>query len=110
MTTATEHKYALTLLYYLNAGREADFLKYEEAVLPILEKYDGRLLYRIRPPRESFVHPPGEEQPYEVHVVTFGSKEDFIKYKNDPDRQKHIELGSRAVKKIRMIAATADEL
>ena len=110
MTGATEHKYALTLLYYLNPGGEADFLKYEESVLPLLEKHNGRLLYRIRPPKESFIYPAGDEQPYEVHVVTFGSKQDFLEYKNDPERQKHIELGSRAIKKIRMIAATADEL
>lgn len=100
----------LTLFYYLNEGCEADFLKYEEAVLPILEKYNGRLLYRIRPSRDSFIYPPGEEQPYEVHVVTFGSKQDFLEYKNDPERQKYIELGSRAIKKIKMIAATADNL
>lgn len=110
MTDAAEHRYVLTLFYYLNPGSEADFLKYEEAVLPLLEKYNGRLLYRIRPSAESFIYPPGDEQPYEVHVVAFGSKRDFLEYKNDPERQKHIKLGSRAIKKIRMIAATADEL
>jgi len=110
MTDITEHKYALTLFYYLNEGMETDFLKFEESVLPLLEKHNGRLLYRIRPPKESFIYPPGDELPYEVHVVTFGSKQDFLEYKNDPERQKYIELGSRAIKKIRMIAATADEL
>jgi len=110
MTDVTEHKYVLTLFYYLNEGMETYFLKYEEAVLPLLEKHNGRLLYRIRPPKESFIYPAGDEQPYEVHVVTFGSKRDFLKYKNDPERQKYIELGSRAIKKIKMIAATADEL
>lgn len=104
------HKFVVTQFIYLNPGSEADFLKYEEAVLPLLEKYNGRLLYRIRPSAESFIYPPGDEQPYEVHVVAFGSKRDFLEYKNDPERQKHIKLGSRAIKKIRMIAATADEL
>lgn len=110
MTDAAEHRYVLTLFYYLNPDSEADFLKYEEAVLPLLEKYNGRLLHRIRPSKESFIYPQEDEQPYEVHVVAFGSKQDFLEYKNDPERQKHIELGSRAIKKIKMIAATADEL
>ncbi|MBE2216959.1 MAG: hypothetical protein IAE90_02070 [Ignavibacteria bacterium] len=60
--------------------------------------------------RRVFFYLPGDEQPYEVHVVTFGSKQEFLEYKNDPERQKYIELGSRAIKKIKMIAATADEL
>lgn len=59
MTDVTEHKYVLTLFYYLNEGMETDFLKYEEAVLPLLEKHNGRLLYRIRPPKESFFLSPG---------------------------------------------------
>ncbi len=82
---------------------EADFLEFEETVLPLLPKYNGKLLYRIRPAMESFIYPTGDEQPYEVHVVSFGTKEDFFNYKNDPVRMEHLELGISSIKKIIMI-------
>jgi hypothetical protein len=107
MTGDTENKFVLTLLLYINEGCEEEFLKYEASVLPLLEKHNGSLQYRIRPPKESFIYPPGDEQPYEIHIISFRSEKDFMDYKNDPERLKHMGLAGRSIKKIRVIKAEA---
>lgn len=96
-------KYTVTQLIYLNDGGREDFLEYESTVLPLLEKYNGKLKFRIRPGRDNFIYPSEGELPYEVHIVSFGSKQDFVNFKNDPERLKHIVLAERSVKKIILI-------
>jgi hypothetical protein len=98
-------KYILTNLIYVNEGLEDDFLKYEAGVLPLLANHNGRLRLRIRPSKENFIYSNEEELPYEVHIVSFKTKEDFLNYKNDPERLKYLELGIKSIKKIRMIVA-----
>lgn len=53
-----------------------DFRAYEDAVLPLLPEFNGRLERRLR-------HPNGT---VEVHVVSFASDADFQNYRNDPRR------------------------
>ena len=98
-------KYILTNLIYINEGSEDDFLKYEASVLPLLANHNGRLRYRIRPSKENFIYSIEEELPYEVHIVSFKTNEDFLNYINDPERLKFLDLGARSIKKIRMIVA-----
>lgn len=90
----------ITQLIYLNDGGEKDFLEYESLVLPLLEKYRGKLMFRIRTARENFIYPHDEELPYEIHIVSFGSADDLENYKHDPVRIKSLELFQRAVKKV----------
>ena len=92
--------FIITQLVFLNEGCEEDFLKYEENVLPLLANHNGRLRYRIRPSKESFIYPDNEELPYEIHIVSFKSKEDFQNYKNDPVRMEHLKHGIKSIKKI----------
>jgi hypothetical protein len=63
------------------AGR-ADFLAYEDAVLPLLERHGGVLERRLRT----------GDGLTEVHVVSFPSPEAFAAYRGDPDRvaQQHL--------------------
>ena len=89
----------ITQLIYLNEGGEKDFLEYESIVLPLLEKYNGKLKYRVRPSRESFIYPFDDELPFEIHIVSFGTAADLENYKQDPIRIKHQELFQRAVKR-----------
>ncbi|MBE2227395.1 MAG: DUF1330 domain-containing protein [Ignavibacteria bacterium] len=93
-------KFTITQLIYLNEGGEQDFLKYESLVLPLLEKYRGGLELRLRPGRDNFIYPTEGELPYEVHIVSFETKEDFLRFKNDPVRIKNQELLKNSVKKI----------
>lgn len=93
----------ITQFIYLNEGFEEGFLRYESAVLPLLKNHNGELLWRIRLDKENIIHPAGDEQPFEMHIVCFNSKNDFLGYKNDPERLRHIQLAERAVKKIILI-------
>lgn len=95
--------YIITQFIFLNERCEEEFLMYESAVLPLLNNHNGRLLWRVRLSKESIIYPSESEQPYEMHIVSFDSKESFLKYKNDPERLKHIGLAERSIKKIRLI-------
>ncbi len=99
-------KFTITQLLYLNDGGEQDFLEYESLVLPLLEKYSGRLELRLRPGRDNFIYPTEGEVPYEVHIVSFETKEDYLRFKNDPVRIKNQDLLKNSVKKITVIEST----
>ncbi|HWA07014.1 MAG TPA: DUF1330 domain-containing protein [Ignavibacteria bacterium] len=100
-------KLTITQLIYLNDGSAKDFLEYESIVLPLLEKYNGKLELRIRPAKDNFVYPgPNEgELPYEVHIVSFETKDDYLRFKNDPVRIKNQDLLKNSVKKITVIGS-----
>jgi hypothetical protein len=53
-----------------------DFRAYEDAVLPLLPEFNGRLERRLRNP----------EGTTEMHIVSFASDADFQNYRNDPRR------------------------
>ena len=99
-------KFTITQLIYLNDGGEQDFLEYESLVLPLLEKYSGRLELRLRPGRDNFIYLTEGEVPYEVHLVSFETKEDYLRFKNDPVRIKNQDLLKNSVKKITVIEST----
>ena len=54
----------------------ADFRAYEDAVLPLLPEFNGRLERRLRNPDGTI----------EVHIVSFASAADFQNYRNDSRR------------------------
>jgi antibiotic biosynthesis monooxygenase (ABM) superfamily enzyme len=54
----------------------ADFRAYEDAVLPLLPEYNGRLERRLR----------NQDGTVEMHIVSFASEADFQNYRNDPRR------------------------
>jgi hypothetical protein len=56
-------------------GIEA-FRAYEDAVLPLLPEFNGRLERRLRNPSGTV----------ELHIVSFASDADFQNYRNDPRR------------------------
>ncbi len=100
--------FTITQVIYLNEGGEKDFLEYESLVLPLLEKYNGKLEFRIRPAAENFIYPVKNELPFELHIVSFETKADFLKFKDDPVRTKHLELFQRAVKRIVVIESDSN--
>ena len=53
-----------------------DFRAYEDAVLPLLPEFKGRLERRLQNP----------DGTVEVHIVSFASDADFQNYRNDPRR------------------------
>ena len=75
----------LTVMLYLYEGKEAAFANYEEQVLPLLQRYGGKMLYRTQPALETEL-PHRQELPYEMHLLSFPSEIAFQDYLQDPDR------------------------
>jgi hypothetical protein len=60
----------------------ADFRAYENAVLPLLPEFNGRLERRLR----------NRDGTVEMHIVSFASEADFQNYRNDPRRTAQASL------------------
>ena len=59
-----------------------DFRAYEDAVLPLLPEFNGRLERRLR----------NHDGTVEMHIVSFASDADFQNYRNDPRRTAQASL------------------
>lgn len=80
-------------MIYLYEGKEAIFYRYEDIVLPLMASYGGKLISRTRIVRRT------EDDPDEIHVISFDSLDGFEQYKADPVRQQHAVLHSQSVRK-----------
>ena len=95
-----------TQLIYLQDGKETIFHLFEEKVLPILTKYNGKLLLRIRPDENSFIEV-NMARPYEIHLVAFESEQDFVSYSRDETRQQFLHLKEQSVRESILIRGWA---
>jgi hypothetical protein len=95
-----------TQLIFIKPGCQQEFHAFEDNVLPLLKNHNGELVYRLRPAENTFVEA-NAELPYEIHIVTFGSKDDFKGYTADPKRLKFMEIKNNSVKKIILIEGFA---
>ena len=84
-------------LIYIKEGQEEVFHQFEDIAIPLISKYNGRLLLRIRPDNNSFIEY-SIDKPYEVHLVEFETEEDFEQFKNDEDRKKTLHLKDQSIK------------
>lgn len=87
----------ITQLIYIKEGEEASFLQFEEVAIPIIARYHGKLMLRVRPTEESMVEAT-IEKPYEIHLVEFSSESDFRDFMNDPDRKKFLHLKEKSIR------------
>lgn len=87
----------ITQLIYLKAGQESIFHQFEEIAIPTISKYNGDLLLRIRPDNASFIEG-SMEKPYEIHLVTFKTQDDFEKFKHDEERKNFLHLKEESIK------------
>jgi hypothetical protein len=71
----------------------ADFRAYEDAVLPLLPEFNGRLERRLRNP----------EGTVEMHIVSFASQADFQDYRNDPRRTAQALLLEKSSAKLELL-------
>jgi antibiotic biosynthesis monooxygenase (ABM) superfamily enzyme len=91
-----------TQLIFLKPGQADVFHRFEEHVLPLLEKYNGRMLLRWRRTQEGVIET-AVGDPYEVHLVAFASVDDFTGYVNDDTRKSWLHLKDAAVERILLI-------
>jgi hypothetical protein len=92
----------ITQLIYILDGQQAIFNQFEDVAIPIISKYNGKLLLRLRTPAESVIEA-GIEIPYEVHLISFESVTDFEAFKLDEERRKYLHLKEQAIRSVLLI-------
>jgi uncharacterized protein (DUF1330 family) len=87
----------ITQLIYIQEGQEAIFHQFENIAIPIISKYHGRLLLRVRPTNEAIIEA-NIENPYEIHLVSFESETDFQGFMKDEERKKFLHLKEKSIR------------
>ncbi|MBL7877090.1 MAG: DUF1330 domain-containing protein [Cyclobacteriaceae bacterium] len=87
----------LTQLIYIKEGKENVFHEFEAVAIPIISKYNGKLLLRVRPDDNAFIEH-HMDKPYEVHLVQFETQKDFENFMQDKERKKFLHLKEQSIK------------
>jgi uncharacterized protein (DUF1330 family) len=95
----------ITQFIYIKEGQEKAFDDFEAVAIPIISRYNGRLLLRIRPQEEAFIES-GIDKPYEIHLVEFDSEQDFKNFTHDEERKKVLYLKDRSIRLSWLIQGT----
>jgi len=95
----------ITQLIYLKDNEELVFQQFEDIAIPIISKYNGQLLLRIRPEESSIIEM-NIERPYEIHIVQFDTDINFQKFMHDEDRKKFLHLKEQSIKSAILIKGT----
>lgn len=106
MESIREAQLVITLMVYLKEGKENLFLQYEEEALPFLDKYNGKLEYRIRPHNSCHVIDVNPK-PYEIHILSFKKMKDFHNFSKDQDRLLLADMYHESVEVTMMIQGQA---
>lgn len=89
----------ITQLIYINQHQEETFDEFEKAAIPIISRYNGKMMLRIRPDKNSILES-SIEPPYELHVVSFDTENDFERFMRDEERKNYLYLKEQSVKSV----------
>ena len=95
----------ITQLIYIKAGQENVFHQFEDIAIPIIAKYNGKLLLRVRPDEESIIEN-NIDKPYEIHLVEFAAESDFDAFMHDEERKQFLHLKEQSIKSLVLIKGT----
>jgi hypothetical protein len=95
----------ITQLIYLIAGQEVVFDQFEDIAIPLISKYNGRLLLRVRLNDNAFIEH-HIDKPYEIHLVEFDTELDFENFKQDEERKKFLHLKEQSIRTSILIQGT----
>ena len=95
----------VTQLIYVTEGQENILHQFEDIAIPIISKYNGQLLLRIRPDDTSVVEA-NIDKPYEVHLVEFAAEDDFKNFMHDEERKQFLHLKEQSIKSVILIKGT----
>jgi hypothetical protein len=95
----------VTQLIYIRPGQESVFHEFEDIAIPIIARYNGKLLLRVRPDEDSFVEHT-IEKPYEIHLVSFEHERDLENFGKDEERKKFLHLKEQSIKSSILIKGT----
>ena len=94
-----------TQLIYIQEDQEKIFHQFEDVAIPLIAKYNGKLLLRVRPDDKSFIES-GMEKTYEIHFVSFPDESDFKKFMQDEERKQFLHLKEQSIKSSILIQGT----
>ncbi len=89
----------ITQLIYIKQHQEKIFDEFEKVAIPIISRYNGKMMLRIRPDNNSILES-SIEQPYEVHMVSFETEDDFEGFMKDEERKNYLYLKEQSVKSV----------
>ena len=92
----------ITQLIYVQEGQQHIFHQFEDIAIPIILKYNGQLLLRIRPDDTSIIEI-NMERPYEIHLVEFATEDDFKNFMQDEERKQFLHLKEQSIKAVTLI-------
>ena len=95
----------ITQLIYIIEGQEKTFDEFESVAIPLVSKYNGRLLFRVRPTEDNFIES-HIDKPYEIHLVEFETQQDFDNFKQDEERKNFLHLKDQSIKSSILIQGT----
>jgi hypothetical protein len=87
----------VTQLIYVIPGKEEIFHQFEEIAIPIIYKYKGQLQLRVRPGKNAIVEH-HIDPPYEIHLVSFETENDFHSFMRDEDRKQFLHLKEQSIR------------
>lgn len=93
----------ITQLIYLKPGQEAIFDEFEAVAIPSIARYNGRMLFRLRPGSAADFIESQIEQPYEIHMAEFESELDFQNFMQDETRKQFLHLKEQSIQSVVMI-------
>lgn len=86
-----------TQLIYVKEGQEDVFDRFEEVAIPVIRKYNGQLLLRVRPGKDAFIEH-HIDKPYEIHFGSFDSEQDLQNFMRDEERKAFLHLKEQSVR------------
>ncbi|HEU5145265.1 MAG TPA: DUF1330 domain-containing protein [Chryseosolibacter sp.] len=95
----------ITQLIFIKPGQEEIFHQFEEVAIPLIRKYNGKMVLRVRPDEQSFIEST-MEKPYEIHLVQFEGDEDFQNFMRDEERKKFLHLKEQSIRSSILIKGT----
>ena len=87
----------ITQLIYIFDGQEQIFDEFESIAIPIILKYNGKLLLRVRPTENSFIES-HIDKPYEIHLIEFDTQQCFDNFMKDEERKNYLHLKAQSIK------------
>jgi uncharacterized protein (DUF1330 family) len=92
----------ITQLIYLQENQQDTFDQFEAIAIPLIEKYNGKLLLRVRPGSGTVIEK-AIESPYEIHLVEFSREEDLTGFMKDETRKTFLHLKEKSIRSAVMI-------
>lgn len=87
----------ITQLIYIKDNEEMVFQQFENIAIPIISKYNGQLMLRVRPDENAMIEM-NIEKPYEIHLVKFDDEIDFKNFMQDEERKQFLHLKEQSIK------------